>query len=118
MKHLKVFESFVDYLDDEDFENICDIFQELKDEFDFEKFEIYWTDENYCQELGIECKNKYEGGISVILKFLVSSSSFEYQKNLLEEIIFRLKSEYLVYNTKMIDDESKYLLVAISIDKL
>lgn len=116
MKYLKIFESFGNYLDDEDFENIFDIFQDLKDEFDFERFEIYWTDEYYCQELGTECKNKYEGGISVMLKILVSSTNFEYQKTLIEETILRLKSEYLVYNNKLLDDS--HLLVGISIDKL
>lgn len=115
MKHLKVFESFGEYLNDEDFGNICDIFQELKDEFYFEIFEIYWTDENYCKELGIECENKYDGGISIMLKFR-TSDRFEYQKNLIEEIILRLKSEYLVHNTKFLDDN--HLLVGISIDKL
>lgn len=127
MKHLKKFESrkwssgginTEEDLEEIDFENISDILSDIKDDFEIEEYRVYWYDEDLCRDLGIECKNKYIGGINIrIARSLESDDESEFG-NRLKETISRLRSEYIVYNSKTQVDGLLYFGISIPRKKL
>jgi hypothetical protein len=114
MKHLKKFENIIkNNLEDIDFENINDILIDIIDDFEFEEYRIYWYDEDICRDLGIECKNKYDGGINILIVRKSESDDKLYFENRFQEIISRLSSEYKVYISKIKIGEFTNFLIFI-----
>jgi hypothetical protein len=101
MKHLKKFENIKNDLEDIDFENINDILIDIIDDFEVEEYKIYWYDEDICRDLGIECKNKYDGGIIILIVKKSESDDKLYFENRFQEFLSRLGFEYKVYSSKM-----------------